>query len=121
MSRGPVRLIAVLVLTACLIGFKLYGKSSSAKETLAEAHEVCTHCSMCDDNSSYIDGLCDLYHESAFDHHYTLGGRHSSSKFDADGYYEELFENMANHAAKDGRKDIAKAITDLGHSYVAPN
>lgn len=118
MERSIGGVIAALVIAGAVIGFKFYNKSEVAKETLARAQQTCAECSMYNDNSDYIEGLCIMYHEGAFDHNYSIGGRRSSSRFDSDGYYAELLESMAAHAARDGRKDIAESLIALEHKVV---
>ncbi len=118
MERSIGGVIAALVIAGAVIGFKFYSKSEVAKETLAQAQQTCADCSAYKDNADYITGLCIMYHENAFDHNYSIGGRRSSSKFDSDAYYAELLEAMAAHAAKDGRKDIAESLIALEHKIV---
>lgn len=110
--------IAALVIAGGFIGYKFYHKSEVGHDTLNEAQRVCVDCSSYKDNADYITGLCIMYHDNAFDHNYSIGGRRSFGRFDHDGYYAELFESMAAHASKDGRKDIAESLIALEHKVV---
>ncbi|MBL8760201.1 MAG: hypothetical protein JNL50_02775 [Phycisphaerae bacterium] len=118
MERSIGGVIAALVIAGAVFGYKFYNKSEVATEALARAQQTCAECSMYKDNSDYIEGLCIMYHEDAFDHNYSIGGRRRSGRFDADAYYAELLENMAAHAERDGRKDIADSLIALEHKVV---
>ncbi|MBX3359355.1 MAG: hypothetical protein KF745_13130 [Phycisphaeraceae bacterium] len=115
------RIIGIVVVVAVAIGviwMKLGRKDDQSKimhenvlTALQSLPDYKTH------EGLYLQ-LVEEHHKDSFDHHYTMGGRRSSGRFDVEGYLTEMFSTMAKDAERQGYKTQAKEILELRSQMV---
>lgn len=119
MARHPATIVIGLVVACGVVGLKFYNKGQDDSGVRKVAHQVCEQCPGYDKNGAYIDTLCNNAHKVAFDHAYKMGGRRTSTKFDEDAYWRELFTRMIGEANAEQRPDVAKSLTELQTDFLA--
>lgn len=101
-------------LIACGVIWYKYSQKGDIERDCRE--QILTHMHNMPDfagNEPLYTELLDHHHEMAFDHHYTIGGRRSSSKFDSEGYLDELFGSMADEAQRRQQTKAAEHLREL--------
>lgn len=106
-------IIVALVIASVVVGFQYSNKGELADETRVQVSELLLTLPDYDEAGAYYEGLADVHHEGAFEHHHKMGGRRTSSSFDSMGYIRELLELMAKDAESSNQEVRAGYLRQL--------
>lgn len=113
-SRSIGGTVVALVIAAGLVGYQFHKKDKTNEEYRQKLHAFVAECDCYDASREYLDGLCDQAHDKAFQDAYRMGGRRTSTKFDADQYVDEAMTFILEQARKDGRKEVVASLERFG-------
>ncbi|MEM8758254.1 MAG: hypothetical protein AAGF47_10795 [Planctomycetota bacterium] len=111
-------IVVALVIAGVMVGLKYSNKSDSADEYREQVSMLLATIPDYAEAGDYYEGLCDVHHERVFEEHYTMGGRRSSSSFDADAYIHDLLKTMAADATRSGYEIQAAHLTELEQGVI---
>ena len=112
-SNAVMYSIIGFVVVVCIgFGFRLLKKSDDSGDIKRQMHELIHQADFYAGNSQYLDDKIEEHHNSVFDHTYRMGGRHTSSKFNADEYIIQMLKVLADDAKRDGKKELAQSLTN---------
>lgn len=117
--EGKVGGIVLALLIACgVVWYKYSNKSDFAGEVHSVAVEILERLPDYDAHSDEYNAYLDAHHEEAFNAHYRMGGKYSSTQFDEDAYWNDLFAAMILHARSDRQEELATRLSELHRSLM---
>lgn len=102
--------LAIVLVIAAFVGWKMYNKSKDSAAVREQAVQLVQAFPRYDENKDYYDASFDELHEEAFDQAYKVGGRRSSAKFDDTTYLAVLVALYQRKARVDGKTELAEAF-----------
>lgn len=113
MHGSLLRYIVPIVIVIAIIAYKFVGKDNLKEECKEQVWQQMHNLPDFAASQPYYYDLLAHHHEDAFDHHFTMGGRRTVSKFDGNAYLDELFAAMIREAKGSKHDNEAKALEEL--------
>jgi len=116
------KIVGVLIVAACVIGFKFIRKGDTGVEARVIAHQVVAEADVYEANKEYMDWLVDNAHEQVFSsaYHMDYSRRGSRSYLDGDEYIDKLLENMIETAKNAKATTVVASLERLRDGEEAP-
>ncbi len=106
-------IVIALIIAAVLVGMKYSNKDDAAADTRAQVSALLQTLPDYDEAGPWYEGLADTHHEAVFEDHYQMGGRRTSTSFDAMAYIHDLLDHMiqdAESANQEARADLMRQL-----------
>lgn len=106
-------IVVALLIVGGIFWFKFNNKDSAGQEVHHAAILLFETLPDYNDHADDYEAYLDNHHESLFDRHYRMGSRRTSSSFNEDAYWNDLFTAMVIDARSDGNEELANNLAGL--------
>lgn len=118
-AKSGVGILITILIIGGLVWLKLSRRTDDSAEIKQQAIEIVESFDISSQQREYCMSLVDRCHDHAFSGAYTLGGRRSAAKFDADAYIQEFLTHMWRLSTADGEKQVAQYVNDYRKALAA--